>query len=84
MRRRHRASACLTTHLEDLDLAGGGVEVLRVLFALVLFERVDLDAERNALLPAVLPHGELCADAVYLDSGHEHRVASKPGPRPLN
>lgn len=44
------------------------MQVLCVLFTLVLFERVDLDAERHALFSAVLSHGEFCADAVYLDS----------------
>lgn len=48
------------------------MEVLCVLFALVLFERVDLDAEGHALFSAVLSHGEFCADAVYLDSKQGH------------
>lgn len=54
-------------HLEHFDLAGGRVEVFCVLLALVLFKRVDLDAERHTLLSAVLAHGELRADAVYLE-----------------
>lgn len=58
----------VSPHLEDFDLAGGRVEVFCVLFTLVLFERVDLDAERHALFSAVLSHCEFCADAVYLNS----------------
>lgn len=58
----------LIPHLKDFDLAGGRVEMFCVLFTLVLLERVDLDAERHALFPAVLSHGEFCADAVYLHS----------------
>lgn len=59
-------------HLKDFDLAGGRVQVLCVLFTLVLLERVDLDAERHALLSAVLSHGEFCADAVYLHGKQRH------------
>lgn len=55
-----------SSHLKDFDLAGGGVEVLRVLLILVLFERVDLDAERHALFSSMFSHGEFCANAVYL------------------
>lgn len=53
-------------HLEDFDLAGGRVEVFCVLFILVLFKRVDLDAKGNALFSSMLAHGEFCADAMYL------------------
>lgn len=45
------------------------MEVLRVLSAVSLGERVDLDPEGDALLPAVLPGSELCADAVHLQTG---------------
>lgn len=54
------------SNLEHFDLAGGRVQVLCVLSTLVLFKRVDLDAEGNAFLPSVLTHGEFCADAVNL------------------
>ena len=53
-------------HLEDFDLTGGRVEVLCVLFTLICFKCVDLDAERHTLLSSMLAHGEFCADAVYL------------------
>lgn len=56
-------------HLKDFDLAGGGMEVLRVLSTVSLGERVDLDPEGDALLPAMLPGSELCADAVHLQTG---------------
>lgn len=45
------------------------MEVLRVLSAVSLGERVDLDPEGDALLPAVLSGSELCADAVHLQTG---------------
>ena len=62
----HISVSSRTSHLEDFDLAGGRVEVFCVLFILVLFKRVDLDAERHTLLSSMLAHGEFCADAVYL------------------
>lgn len=40
--------------------------MLCVLSAVSLGERVELDPEGDALLAAVLPGGELCADAVHL------------------
>lgn len=52
--------------LKDFDLAGGRVEVLCVLSRVSQGEGVDLDPEGDALLPAVLPGSELCADAVHL------------------
>lgn len=58
-------------HLEDFDLAGGRVEVFCVLFTLILFKRVDLDAERHTLFSSMLSHGEFCADAVYLKIENE-------------
>lgn len=45
------------------------MEVFRVLSAVSLGERVDLDPEGDALLPAMLPGSELCADAVHLQTG---------------
>lgn len=56
-------------YLEDLDLAAGRVQVLRVLPVLVLLEGVNLHPKGHPLLPAVLPHGELRADAVNLGGG---------------
>lgn len=53
-------------YLKDFDLAGCGVEVLCVLSGVSLGKRVQLDPEGDALLPAVLPGSELCADAVHL------------------
>lgn len=53
-------------YLKHFDLAAGGVQVLHILSALILFEGVDLDAERYALLSAMLPRCELCAYAVHL------------------
>lgn len=55
------------SNLENFDLAGCRVEMLCVLSILVLFKRVDLDAERDAFLSSVLAHGELCAYAVNLN-----------------
>lgn len=55
-------------HLEDFDLAGGRVEVFCVFFILILFKSVNLDAKRYTLFPTMLSHGELRADAVYLNS----------------
>lgn len=42
------------------------MDVLHVLPVFVGGEGVHLDAERHAFLPAVLPGGELGADAVHL------------------
>lgn len=47
------------------------MEVLRVLSGVPLGEGVDLDPEGDALLSAVLPGGELRADAVHLKEGGE-------------
>lgn len=58
-----------TPYLKDFDLAGGRVQVLAVLAAVPLGEGVDLDPEGDALLAAVLPGGELGADAVHLRTG---------------
>ena len=55
-------------YLKDFDLAGGRVEVLCVLSTVSLGERVELDPEGDALLSAVLPGSELCADAVHLQT----------------
>lgn len=60
-------------YLEDLDLAAGGVQVLRVLPILVLLEGVNLDPKGNPLLSSVLPHGELRADTVNLGEGKASR-----------
>lgn len=60
-------------YLKDFDLAGGRVEVLCVLSTLSLGERVKLDPEGDALLSAVLPGGELCADAVHLQTAGRQR-----------
>lgn len=54
-------------HLKDFDLAGGRVEVLRVLSSVSQGEGVNLDPEGNALLSTVLPGSELSADAVHLE-----------------
>lgn len=53
-------------YLEDFDLAAGRVDVLNIVALLVGGERVYLDPEGYSLLAAVLPGGELCANAVYL------------------
>lgn len=42
------------------------MQVLCVLSILILYEGVDLDAKRYALLSAMLPWRELCAYAVHL------------------
>lgn len=60
---------CPTPYLEDFDLAGGRVQVLAVLAGVPLGKGVDLDPEGHALLAAVLPGGELGADAVHLRTG---------------
>lgn len=57
--------------LKDFDLAGGRVEVLRVLSSVSLGEGVNLDPEGDALLSTVLPGSELCADAVHLKMSAE-------------
>lgn len=55
------------------------MEVFRVLSILVLFERVDLHAERHALFSAVLTHGELCANAVNLKRKRNMKPESNLG-----
>lgn len=62
----------LSEHLEDFNLAGGRVEVLRVVSAVSEGERVDLDPEGDALLSAVLPGSELRANAVHLQTAGRH------------
>lgn len=59
-------SACCRLYLEDFDLAAGGVDVLDIVAALVGGERVYLDPEGYAFLTAMLPGGELGANAVDL------------------
>ena len=54
------------SHLKNFDLAGGRVDVLSVLDALVLLESVDLDTKRHAFFSSMLAHGEFSADAVNL------------------
>lgn len=54
------------SYLEDLDLAAAGMDVLHVFAVFIGGERVHLDAEGHSLFPAVLPGGELGADAVDL------------------
>lgn len=61
-------------YLKDFDLAGGRVEVLRVLCSVSLGERVNLDPEGDALLSTVLPGSELCADAVHLKADRSTRM----------
>lgn len=58
--------ACVWHHLKDFDLAAGGVQVLGVLSAFILFKSVNLDPERNSFLSTVFPRGELCTDAMNL------------------
>ena len=72
-----------SSHLEDLDLAASGVQVLQELPLLVGGERVHLDAEGNALLSAVLPGRELGADTVHLRrrTGRETETKTRP-PQP--
>jgi hypothetical protein len=57
------------SHLEDFDLTAGRMLMLCILFAIILFESVNLNAKRHALFSPMLPHGELCADAVNLKQG---------------
>lgn len=59
----------LSSHLEDFDLTAGRMLMLCILFAIILFESVNLNAKRHALFSPMLPHGELCADAVNLKQG---------------
>lgn len=54
------------SHLEDFDLAAGRVDLLHVLPVLIGGEGVHLDTEGHSFLAAVLPGGELGADAVDL------------------
>lgn len=54
------------SHLEDFDLAAGRMDVLHVFPVFVGGEGVHLDTEGHSFLPAVLPGGELGADAVDL------------------
>lgn len=51
------------------------MEVLRVLSGVSQGEGVNLDPEGDALLPAVLPGSELCADAVHLKMSAEAIVS---------
>lgn len=44
------------------------MEVLRVVSAVSEGKRVELDPEGDALLSAVLPGSELCANAVHLQT----------------
>lgn len=60
-------------YLKDFDLAGGRVEVLRVLSTVSQGKRVELDSEGDALLPAMFPGSELCTDAVHLQTAGETR-----------
>lgn len=68
-------SACCHLYLENFDLAAGRVDMLDVVAALVGGERVHLDPEGHALLAAVLPGGELGADAVDLQGGGNSRCS---------
>lgn len=52
------------------------MQVLAVLATVPLGEGVDLDSEGDALLAAVLPGGELCADAVHLTIGRDVSVSA--------
>lgn len=61
-------------HLKNFDLAAGGVQVLRVLSAFILFKSVNLDPERNSFLSAVFPRGELCTYAMNLQWGKEGKI----------
>lgn len=61
-------------YLKDFDLAGGRVEVLRVLCSVPLDECVNLDPEGDTLLSTVLPGSELCADAVHLQTDRSTRM----------
>lgn len=49
------------------------MEVLCVLSTVSLGERVELDPEGDALLSTVFPGGELCADAVHLQTAGVHK-----------
>lgn len=53
-------------HLEDFDLTGSRVKVFCVLFILILFKSVNLDAERYTFFSSMLSHSEFCADTVDL------------------
>lgn len=63
----------MSIYLKDFDLAGGRMEVLCVLSTVSLGERVELDPEGDALLSTVFPGGELCADAVHLQTAGVHK-----------
>lgn len=54
------------SYLEDFDLAAGRVDMLHVFLVFVGSEGVHLDTEGHPFLPAMLPRGELSADAVDL------------------
>lgn len=58
----------MIAHLKDFDLAGGRVDVLCVLSIFSQGKCVNLDPEGDALLPAMFPGSELCADAVHLQT----------------
>lgn len=64
-------SATFRSYLEDFDLAAGRVQMFCVVSCFVLFERVDLDAERHPLLTAMLAHCELGADAMNLKTSKQ-------------
>lgn len=53
--------------LKNLDLAAGWVQMFCVFSTLILLKCINLNSERNAFLPAMLPRGEFCANTMYLN-----------------
>lgn len=55
------------SYLEDFDLAAGGMDMLHVFPVFIGGKSVHLDTEGHPFLAAMLPGGELGADAVDLE-----------------
>lgn len=54
-------------YLEDFDLTASRMQMLCILPILILLKGVNLDSEWHTLFSTMLPHSELCADAVNLE-----------------
>lgn len=54
-------------YLEDFDLATGRMQMLSVFPIFIFLEGVNLDSEGHTFLSTMLPHSELCTDAMYLE-----------------
>lgn len=76
IRDEHEVRVNKVLYLKDFDLAAGWVDMLDVFSVFIGGVSVHLDSEGHPFLPAVLPGGELGADAVDL-KGQENREELK-------